>query len=110
MSDERNGSTEHSQAPGEPVDSPESARSSLDEVDVRDLLRRALDPVESDATTSLLDDVQRRLREETRGAFFADGWGLSSSPKQTYLVTSLVLLALLMAVWLMLAPLGVHRL
>jgi len=80
----------------------------LDDVEVRDLLRKALDRDSSGDGPSVLRGVQERLRTETSGQFFADGWGTAPTPRQTYLMTSLLLLGLLVLAWLLLGPWGVR--
>ncbi len=78
----------------------------LDEVDVRDLLRAALEPPppkpRDDAVR--LEGVQRRLRVRSKGKFYADGWSTSRSPRSTYLVTSIFMLLLIAFVFLVLIP------
>ena len=78
----------------------------IDEVDVRDLLRAALEPPpprpKEDAV--LLKGVQRRLRQRSKGKFYADGWSTSRSPRSTYLVTSIFMLLLIAFVFLVLIP------
>lgn len=80
----------------------------IDEVDVRDLLRAALEPPppkpKQDAV--LLKGVQRRLRVRSKGKFYADGWSTSRSPRSTYLVTSIFMLLLIAFVFLVLIPWG----
>jgi hypothetical protein len=79
----------------------------LDEVDVKDLLRRALDPPTGAGAPDLLPAVQRRIRVESRGKFFADGWSTTVAPRSTFLVTSLVMLLVTVVLWMLLAPLGI---
>ena len=78
----------------------------LDEVDVRDLLRAALEPPppkpREDAV--LLKGVQRRLRVRSKGKFYSDGWSTSRSPRSTYLMTSIFMLVLIAFVFLVLIP------
>lgn len=79
----------------------------LDEVDVRDLLRSALevpDPDEREMTRR----VQKRIREESRGRYFADGWSTASSPRATFLVTSAIMLLVVVVVWWLLGPTAFH--
>ncbi|MBM4376077.1 MAG: hypothetical protein FJ095_13405 [Deltaproteobacteria bacterium] len=82
----------------------------LDDVEVRELLRRALDRERPAEDASVLPDVQRRLRDETKGHYFADGWGTTPAVRETYLVTAILLLALLALAWLALGPRALHRL
>ncbi len=81
----------------------------FDEVDVRDLLRRALDGEPKGDSGSVLANVQRRLRDESKGQYFADGWATAPTPRETYLITAAVMFALLVAAWFLLGPYGIHR-
>lgn len=78
----------------------------IDEVDVRDLLRAALEPpppkVKEDAI--LLKGVQKRIRVRSKGKFYSDGWSTSRSPRSTYLLTSIFMLVLIAFVFLGLIP------
>lgn len=91
-----------------PVDEGAEGDVEIDEVDVRDLLRAALEPPppkpKQDAV--LLKGVQRRLRVRSKGKFYADGWSTSRSPRSTYLVTSIFMLLLIAFVFLVLIPWG----
>jgi hypothetical protein len=86
-----------------PPAEPEHA-GALDEVDLKDLLRGALRPPPGAVAPKLLTGVQRRLRVRSKGKFYGDGWSTSESPRSTYLVTSLVMLALVALVFLILIP------
>ena len=77
----------------------------VDEVDVRELLRGALRPPQA-APPNLLRGVQRRLRTRSRGKFYGDGWSTTQSPRSTYLMTSILMLALIAFVFLVLVPWG----
>ena len=77
---------------------------SIDEVDVRDLLRGALRPPPGAVAPKLLRGVQKRLRKRSRGKFYGDGWSTASAPRSTYLITSLVMLGLVLLVFLVLIP------
>ncbi|MDI1436115.1 MULTISPECIES: hypothetical protein [Polyangium] len=78
----------------------------LDEVEVRELLRRALRPPPGSVAPSLLGGVQKKLRTRSRGKFYGDGWSTSRSPRSTYLVTSILMLVLVAFVFLVLVPWG----
>lgn len=82
------------------------APAALDEVDMRDLLRSALAPPPGSVAPSLLHGVQRKLRKRSRGKFYGDGWSTARAPRSTYLVTSIVMLALIAFVFLVLIPWG----
>jgi hypothetical protein len=76
----------------------------LDEVDVRELLRSALDKPLARRPPSVLGEVQNRLRDETQGRFFGDGWSTAAFPRETYIVTSALMLLLIIVAWLLLGP------
>ncbi len=95
-SDEGPGSTPSPADEGAPM---------LDEVDVRELLRGALQPPAA-TPPNLLRGVQRRLRVRSRGKFYGDGWSTTRSPRSTYLTTSILMLALIAFVFLVLIPWG----
>jgi hypothetical protein len=82
--------------PAEPIgegDTPE-----LDEAQaesVRNLLRGTLDRAGSEAP-DVLRGVQRKIRQRSRGKFYADGWSTAKNPPiATYLLTSLAMLLIL---------------
>ena len=77
---------------------------SLDDVDVRDLLRGALRPPPGSVAPELLGGVQRKLRQRSRGKFYGDGWSTASAPRSTYLVTSAIMLALIVVIAVLLIP------
>lgn len=76
----------------------------IDDVEMRDLLRGALRPPPGAVAPRLLKGVQRKLRARSRGKFYGDGWSTSRTPRSTYLVTSLLMLALVALVFLVLIP------
>ncbi len=88
------------------ADEPGGGDVEIDEVDVRDLLRAALEPPppKPKDETVLLKGVQRRLRVRSKGKFYSDGWSTSRSPRSTYLVTSIFMLLLIAFVFLVLIP------
>jgi hypothetical protein len=90
--------------PAEPQ--PEERGPELDEVDVRELLRSALAPPPGSVAPSLVSGVQRKIRKRSRGKFYGDGWSTARSPRSTYLVTSLLMLALVVLVFFVLVPWG----
>ena len=98
----------------EPEDMSQAADSALTSADleqeeqasIRDLLRGTL-PAEDAVPADMLRGVQRKLRQRSRGKFYGDGWSTSKQPPVgTYLVTSLVMLAVLFLVWAVLSPLS----
>jgi hypothetical protein len=69
---------------------------------VRSILRRA--KIRRPPEVDLLKGVQRRIRERSRGRFYADGWSRRASPTSTYVVTSLLMLVILTLVYFVLLP------
>ena len=62
---------------------------------VRNLLRGTLDRAENEAP-DVLRGVQRKIRQRSRGKFYADGWSTAKNPPiATYLLTSLAMLLIL---------------
>jgi hypothetical protein len=78
----------------------------LGEVEMRDVLRRALRPPPGAVAPELLEGVQKKLRTRSRGKFYGDGWSTARSPRSTYLVTSVLMLVLIGFVFLILLPWG----
>ena len=79
----------------EPAEADESLRS---------MLRGALR--EEEPPPNVLAGVQKRIRERSRGKFYADGWSTAKHPPlNTYLVTSLLMLAVLAVSYMLLSPL-----
>ncbi|WP_438016362.1 hypothetical protein WMF18_36825 [Sorangium sp. So ce315] len=75
----------------------------VDEVDLRELVRGAMRAPPA-APPSLLRGVQQRIRTRSRGKFYGDGWSTARSPRSTYLMTSLFMLALIAFVFMVLVP------
>jgi hypothetical protein len=84
----------------------EEGAETLDEVDVRELLRSALAPPPGAVAPELLRGVQRRIRKRSRGKFYGDGWSTTRSPRSTYLITSILMLFLIGIVYFVLVPWG----
>jgi hypothetical protein len=78
----------------------------LDEVEMRDMLRKALRPPPGAVAPELLQGVQKKLRTRSKGKFYGDGWSTARSPRSTYLVTSVLMLVLIGFVFLILLPWG----
>lgn len=98
---------EESRDPAEaPPEIDEEMAAVLDEVDMRDLLRSALAPPPGSVAPQILPGVQKKLRHRSRGKFYGDGWSTAKAPRQTYLVTSVVMLVLIGFVFLVLIPWG----
>lgn len=71
---------------------------------LRSMLRGALR--EEAPPPNVLAGVQKKIRERSRGKFYADGWSTAKHPPfNTYLVTSLLMLAVLVISYALLSPL-----
>jgi hypothetical protein len=72
---------------------------------MRELMRGALEAKGS--APDLLGGVQKKLRQRSRGKFYGDRWSTTNQPPiQTYLVTSLLMLAVLAIAYAVLSPLS----
>lgn len=78
-----------------------------DDEELRRLLRGALSSEEPSPSSDVLAGVQKRLRERSRGKFYADGWSTERHPPtMTYLWTSLIMLAIALVLWAALGSLS----
>jgi hypothetical protein len=84
-----------------PSNPPDRERSHEDDDDA---LRALLRPAEPGP--DLLAGVQRRIRQRSRGRFYADAWSLGTSSPIAYLLSAAVLLLVLVLLYLLLAPGG----
>ena len=72
---------------------------------VKNLLRGALERDDA-PSVDMLAGVQRKLRERSGGKFYADAWSTAKQPPTaTFLVTALVMLAIVLVTYAILAPL-----
>ena len=92
--------------PERAADGGDSESVELNEVDVRELLRSALRPPRNAVAPSLVSGVQKRIRARSRGKFYGDGWSTARSPRSTYVMTSLLMLAIVVMVYFVLIPWG----
>jgi hypothetical protein len=84
----------------------DAAETADDGADLRHLLRGALLREEPE-TPDVLRGVQQKIRRRSGGKFFSDGWSTERQPPtQTYLVTALVMLAIVIAIWVVLYPIS----
>ena len=96
--DRENPSAEPDQPAADPIG--DSAAPDFDEAQaesVRNLLRGTLERADSEAPPpDVLRGVQRKIRQRSRGKFYADGWSTARNPPiATYLLTSLAMLLIL---------------
>lgn len=79
----------------------------LDDDDMRSLLKSAMRVEEAKGPApDVLRGVQKKIRQRSRGKFYADGWSTTHSPRSTYFITALVMLALLVGLYFFLVPGG----
>jgi hypothetical protein len=77
-----------------------------DEGSMRDLVKNALGPTEP-PSSRVLQGVQRKIRLRSRGKFYSDKWAVEKNPPiNTYLITSLLMLFVLLAAYAVLRPLS----
>jgi hypothetical protein len=103
MSEERDSATDLEEPP------PSDDGVGLDDVDVRDMLRAAMRVPDSEPK-NIARGVQRRIREDTKGRYFSDGWSTASAPKATFLITSILMLLVVVLAWFLLTPKGIELL
>ena len=76
-----------------------------DTAEIRSLLRRA--EAAEQPPVDLVAGFQRKLRKRSGGKFYADGWSTAKQPPiMTYLITSLIMLAVVAAAYVILRPLS----
>ena len=89
---------------GPDVEGGETATAHEPEESLRSMLRGALR--EDEPPPNVLAGVQKRIRERSKGKFYADGWSTAKHPPlNTYLVTSLLMLVILVISYALLSPL-----
>ena len=84
---------------------PRDTSDDLEAGSIRALLRKSsgMEPEAPD----LVAGFQRKLRKRSGGKFYADGWSTSKEPPiMTYLITSLLMLAMVFAAYAVLQPLA----
>lgn len=97
-----------SEAPEEPTPeepTPEEPAPEGEELaaDLRSALKGA---AAAEPAPDVLAGFQKKLRERSRGKFYEEGWSTSRhAPINTYLITSLIMLAIVGIIYAMLAPL-----
>ncbi len=92
----------------------EPSREGIDDLELPELpevsalLKRSLGSVrhDDDRDRFLLASVQRKLRQRSKGKFYADGWSTGAS-RVNYALVAAVMLVVIVAVYLTLGPTGV---
>jgi len=74
-----------------------------DEHSVRSLLKRGR-ALPAPGHVDLLGGVQKRIRQRSRGRFYADGWSTGRAAVSTYVVTALLMLGILLVAYFVLMP------
>ncbi len=85
-----------------PVDSRDSGAMSA-------LLKRSLAAPSTEPeppTSDLLRGVQKKLRQRSKGKFYADGWSTSQS-RVNYALVAAIMLLVVVAVYVALGPIGI---
>jgi hypothetical protein len=95
---EQDGPEHVPQPPAEELDTADSER-------VRALVRGAMRRQRA-PEVDVLRGVQRKIRQRSGGKFYSDGWSTAKHPPiSTYLLTSLMMLAIIIFVYVLLTPL-----
>ena len=106
MSEQPQAPEELEQEDKEPIDLTEPDSKGGDAI--RMLLKRtAGDPLTERSSPNLLPAVQRKIRQRSRGKFFADGWSTTQT-RVSYVTVSLIMLLILGCAYFALGPTGFH--
>ncbi len=73
---------------------------------LKSLLKRSLGADEGVKERALLLGVQRKLRQRSKGKFYADGWSTSQS-RVNYALVAVIMLVTIVAVYFALGPMGI---
>jgi hypothetical protein len=95
--------------PKEPSDADDAPVDSHDSGAMRALLKRSLAAPTSEPDApkqDLMRGVQRKLRQRSKGKFYADGWSTTQS-KVSYALVAIIMLVLLAVVYFVLGPTGI---
>ncbi len=77
---------------------------SADDEVMRDLLKRSLAPATA-PDKPVLREVQRKIRQRSKGKFFSDGWSTAAS-KVNYALVAVVMLLIVAIAYFALGPMG----
>ncbi len=73
---------------------------------MRDLLKRSLAPAtEPSPEKPVLREVQRKIRQRSKGKFFSDGWSTAGS-KVNYALVAVIMLLIVAIAYFALGPMG----
>jgi hypothetical protein len=83
-----------------------SAEDEKEDNAMRDLLKRSLAPEAAPrADKPVLREVQRKIRQRSKGKFFGDGWSTAGS-KVNYALVAVVMLLIVAIAYFALGPMG----
>jgi hypothetical protein len=102
MSDRPHPVNESDEGHAEPADDADESQARA----VRALLRRSLSRDVENAP-DLLAGVQRRIRDRSRGKFYADGWSTTQA-RMNYVLIGLLTLLLVVLAYFVLSPMDVR--
>jgi hypothetical protein len=72
---------------------------------VASLLKRSLPEPAATQEPNILPQVQKKLRQRSRGKFYGDGWSTANT-KINYALIALLMLAVVVACYIALGPVG----
>ena len=77
---------------------------------MRALLKRSIEAATPAAPSdpNILRGVQRKIRQRSRGKFFADGWSTSQS-RVSYALVAAIMLVIIAVAYFALGPVGITR-
>jgi hypothetical protein len=81
-------------------------RESKDEQALAALLKRTAEASMPKAQPDLLQGVQRKLRQRSKGKFYADGWSTANT-RLNYALIALVMLVIILVAYFALGPVGI---
>jgi hypothetical protein len=82
-----------------------SEQEEKDDNAMRDLLKRSLGAPKAAPEKPLLREVQRKIRQRSKGKFFSDGWSTAGS-KVNYALVAVVMLLIVAIAYFALGPMG----
>lgn len=72
---------------------------------MRDLLKRSLAAPATEPDKPVLREVQRKIRQRSKGKFFSDGWSTAAS-KVNYALVAVLMLLIVAIAYFALGPMG----
>jgi len=75
---------------------------------MRDLLRRSLAPATPSPDKPVLREVQRKIRQRSKGKFFSDGWSTAGS-RVNYALIAVVMLLIVAIAYFVLGSVSITK-